>query len=145
MGKTDIRKENRQQSDNAESDRSMEKRSILKIKKNFLAGVSLLIFLLLTVKVVQAIELGGFEMRGCDTGFGPVAKCTTDIQEAVTGVDYILVVTPAFAHRIIAELAAPYLKAGQTVVLNPGSVFGAIEFLNVLREKGNHHCRGNLV
>ena len=33
MGKTDIRKENRQQSDNAESDRSMEKRSILKIKK----------------------------------------------------------------------------------------------------------------
>mgnify|MGYP001159021266 FL=1 len=86
----------------------------------------------------DVIELGGFEMRGCDTGFGPVAKCTTDIQEAVTGVDYILVVTPAFAHRIIAELAAPYLKAGQTVVLNPGSVFGAIEFLNVLREKGNH-------
>ena len=40
----------------------MEKRSILKIKKNFLAGVSLLIFLLLTVKVVQAIELGGFDV-----------------------------------------------------------------------------------
>ena len=33
----------------------------------------------------DVIELGGFEMRGCDTGFGPVAKCTTDIQEAVTG------------------------------------------------------------
>ena len=30
----------------------------------------------------DVIELGGFEMRGCDTGFGPVAKCTTDIQEA---------------------------------------------------------------
>ena len=67
MGKTDIRKENRQQSDNAEPDRSMEKRSILKIKKNFLAGVSLLIFLLLTVKVVQAIELGGFDV---DMGTG---------------------------------------------------------------------------
>ena len=40
----------------------MEKRSILKIKKNFLAGVSLLIFLLLAVKVVQAIELGGFDV-----------------------------------------------------------------------------------
>ena len=45
----------------------MEKRSILKIKKNFLAGVSLLIFLLLAVKVVQAIELGGFDV---DMGTG---------------------------------------------------------------------------
>jgi len=25
----------------------------------------------------DVIELGGFEMRGCDTGFGAVAKCTT--------------------------------------------------------------------
>lgn len=87
------------------------------------------------LKDIQA--RGGLELRGADTGFGPVARCTTDIQEAVTGVDYILVVTPAFAHSIIARLAAPYLKAGQTVVLNPGSVFGAIEFLNVLRENGN--------
>lgn len=85
----------------------------------------------------DVVALGGFEMRGCDTGFGPVAKCTTNIQEAVTGTDYILVVTPAFVHRIIAKLAAPYLKTGQTVVLNPGSVFGAVEFLNVLREHGN--------
>ena len=71
----------------------------------------------------DVIELGGFEMRGCDTGFGAVAKCTTNIEEAVNGVEYILVVTPAFCHRIIAKLAAPYLKSGQTVVLNPGSVF----------------------
>ncbi len=83
-------------------------------------------------------ERGGLEMRGADTGFGPVAKCTTDIQEAVTDVDYILVVTPAFAHRVIARLAAPYLKSGQTVILNPGAVLGAVEFLNVLRENGNY-------
>ena len=31
----------------------------------------------------DVIELGGFEMRGCDTGFGAVAKCTTNIEEAV--------------------------------------------------------------
>ena len=59
-------------------------------------------------------------------------------REQASSVSGLEIVTPAFAHRIIAELAAPYLKAGQTVVLNPGSVFGAIEFLNVLREKGNH-------
>ena len=82
-------------------------------------------------------RLGGLTLRGCDTGFGPVAKCTTDIEEACAWSEYILLVTPAFAHKIIARLAAPYLKAGQTVVLNPGSVFGAVEFLNVLRECGN--------
>lgn len=82
-------------------------------------------------------RLGGLEMRGCDTGFGPVSKCTTDIGEACAWSEYILVVTPAFAHRIIARLAAPYLTSGQTVVLNPGSVFGAVEFLNILRECGN--------
>ena len=82
MGKTDIRKENRQQSDNAESDRSMEKRSILKIKKNFLAGVSLLIFLLLAVKVVQAIELGGFDV---DMGTGSFEDDSSWDQEETTG------------------------------------------------------------
>ena len=82
MGKTDIRKENRQQSDNAESDRSMEKRSILKIKKNFLAGVSLLIFLLLAVKVVQAIELGGFDV---DMGTESFEDDSSWDQEETTG------------------------------------------------------------
>lgn len=82
-------------------------------------------------------EKGGLELRGADTGFGPVTRCTTDIREAVTGVDYILVVVPAFAHRAIARLTAPYLRSGQTVILNPGAVLGAVEFLNVLRESGN--------
>ena len=83
-------------------------------------------------------EQGGFEMEGEDTGWGPVTKFTTDIQEAVEFADYILAVVPAFAHKNLAKLSAPYLKAGQTVVLNPGSVLGAVEFLKVLRENGNH-------
>lgn len=60
----------------------MEKRSILKIKKNFLAGVSLLIFLLLTVKVVQAIELGGFDV---DMGTGSFEDDSSWDQEETTG------------------------------------------------------------
>lgn len=60
----------------------MEKRSILKIKKNFLAGVSLLIFLLLAVKVVQAIELGGFDV---DMGTGSFEDDSSWDQEETTG------------------------------------------------------------
>lgn len=60
----------------------MEKRSILKIKKNFLAGVLLLIFLLFTVKVVQAIELGGFDV---DMGTGSFEDDSSWDQEETTG------------------------------------------------------------
>lgn len=56
----------------------------------------------------DVIELGGFEMRGCDTGFGAVAKCTTNIEEAVNGVEYILVVTPGV-------LPSHHRKAGGTI------------------------------
>lgn len=81
---------------------------------------------------------GGLEVTGCKEGFGRVAKTTTDIKEALEYADYILVVMPAFGHKIMAKLFAPYLKSGQTVVLNPGDVFGAVEFLSTLRQCGNH-------
>lgn len=60
----------------------MEKRSRSQIKKNFLAGVSLLIFLLLAVKVVQAIELGGFDV---DMGTGSFEDDSSWDQEETTG------------------------------------------------------------
>ena len=60
----------------------MEKRSRPKIKKNFLAGILLLIFLLLTVNVVQAIELGGFEV---DMGTGSFEDDSSWDQEETTG------------------------------------------------------------
>jgi len=47
----------------------------------------------------------------------------------------VMVVVPATGHRDIAGLRAPHLKTGQVVVLNPGRTFGALEFLQVLREK----------
>ena len=60
----------------------MEKRSRPKIKKNFLAGILLLIFLLLTVNVVQAIELGGFEV---DMGTRSFEDDSSWDQEETTG------------------------------------------------------------
>ena len=66
-------------------------------------------------------------------GFAPLRRVTSDLREALAEADIIMMVIPASAHRDIAQQAAPYLKDGQILVLNPGRTCGAIEFRHVLR------------
>jgi opine dehydrogenase len=47
-----------------------------------------------------------------------------------------MVVVPATGHADIARAAAPHLQDGQIVLLNPGRTGGALEFVQVLRERG---------
>lgn len=61
---------------------------------------------------------------------------TDNVAEAIDGVKLILVVTPSFTHRLIAEACSSFLTDGQVIVLNPGRTGGALEFLNILRVKG---------
>jgi len=77
---------------------------------------------------------GGVKMSGAVTGFGPVARVTSSVEEALDGADVVMVVTPATAHRGLAAAMAPFLKDGQLVVLNPGRTFGAIELRKVLQD-----------
>ncbi|MCG8482972.1 MAG: NAD/NADP octopine/nopaline dehydrogenase family protein [Clostridia bacterium] len=80
---------------------------------------------------------GGIHVEGELEGFAPVEFATTDIGKAIEGADMIIVVTPAFAHADIAKKSAPYLKGNQKLLLHPGTMFGSIEFLNILHEHGN--------
>ena len=61
---------------------------------------------------------------------------TEDAAKAIEGVKLIMVVTPSFTHKMIAEACAAALTDGQVVVLNPGRTGGALEFRNTLRAKG---------
>ena len=61
---------------------------------------------------------------------------TTDIEAAIAGVRLIMVVTPSFTHKMIAEACCHALKDGQIIVLNPGRTAGAIDFLNTIRTNG---------
>ena len=79
---------------------------------------------------------GGVDLDGELNGIGKVALATSDAGRAIEGVDVIMVVVPAFAHRDVAKNLAPHLKDGQIVVLNPGRTFGALEFLQVLKSEG---------
>lgn len=61
---------------------------------------------------------------------------TGDVSKAIEGVQLIMVVTPSFTHKMIAEACAASLTDGQVVVLNPGRTGGALEFRNTIRSKG---------
>lgn len=85
-------------------------------------------------KLWSIMETGGIRIEsdfGLE-GFGKINLATSDIGEAIEGVDIIMVVVPATAHKSIATIMAPHLKDGQVVVLNPGRTFGALEFKQVL-------------
>ncbi len=75
-------------------------------------------------------------------GFGKVELATTDMAEAIEGVDIIMVVVPATAHKFIAEQMADYLIDGQIIILNPGRTFGALEFKQTLNSK---NCKADVI
>lgn len=79
---------------------------------------------------------GGITLEGVLTGFARGLELTDDPAEAVRGADVVMVTTPAFAHRKLAEVLAPHLTDGQIVVLNPGRTLGAVEFECELRANG---------
>lgn len=88
-----------------------------------------------TLAHVEKIKEQGFiEMEGCISGKGSVHLVTNNIEQAIRGADVIMVVLPANAHRTIASLMAPYVTAGQYIVLNPGRTGGALEFKNIIRK-----------
>jgi opine dehydrogenase len=84
-------------------------------------------------KVEKIKEQGFIEMHGCISGRGYVDLVTNSIEQAIRGVDIIMVVVPASAHKYIASLIAPFVTTDQYIVLNPGRTGGALEFKNIIR------------
>ena len=102
-----------------------------------LAGYKVNLFAPKFKYIEPVLERGGIEITGqARQGFARLNKVTTDIKEAIEDVDLVLVVTPAFDHKHLAELCAPYLKDGQIIVLNPGHTGGSLEFATTLRKLG---------
>lgn len=66
-----------------------------------------------------------------------LALVTTDIAEAVSGVELILCPAPAFAQPDIARRLAPHLRDGQVVFLPPAT-FGSMIFARAARDADNH-------
>ena len=84
-------------------------------------------------QLAGSIELVAPIWPTCHKG---VRRCRrpTDLEEAVAGVDVLMVCTPATGHRFMAQRCARLLTDGQIIVLNPGRTGGAGS--SRLREEG---------
>ena len=88
-------------------------------------------------KIRKLKEIGEIKLSGKIVGIGRPDVITTDIREAVEGVDVIMVITTTNAHADVAVSLMPYLKDEQMVILNPGHTGGVLEFKNVLKQNNS--------
>lgn len=87
-------------------------------------------------------ETGEIEMSGvAGSGKARLNMVTSDIAQAVAGVEVIFMPLPGFTVGPYAELLAPYLVDGQAVVMLPGSL-SALEFLTAIRRLG---CKSDVI
>lgn len=83
-------------------------------------------------KVLRTKEI---QIQGISVdGVAKLNLATTDIQQAIKNAEVIFVITPAFGHKAMAEVCAPFVQDGQTIVLMPGSG-GSLEFINIFKQK----------
>jgi len=85
---------------------------------------------------LRAIEKkGGIEIFGEATnGFARLNMLTTDLKEAIKGVDIIIVGGSAYAHEPFSRALANYFEDGQYILFT--SNFGALRFRKWMKEAG---------
>jgi opine dehydrogenase len=90
----------------------------------------------------RTIEILAHAESDIPSGEVTLSMVTTDIAEALQGVDILMVVTPATAHTNLAEICAPHLRDGQNIILHPGRTGGALAFYHTLRDC---NCRADVI
>lgn len=73
-------------------------------------------------------ERGGIRAEGLLEGSARLAAVTSDIAEALDGVEVVFVVGPAYATEPLAADTRGHLHPGMTVVVCPGSCLGSVAF-----------------
>ncbi len=58
---------------------------------------------------------------------------STNLLQTIRDAEIIMVVTPAFAHRELAESMAPFLDPAVPICLHPGRTGGALEFAHAIK------------
>lgn len=84
-------------------------------------------------RIEEINKHGGIELIGAaGEGFAHPILMTTNLEEAIQGVEIIFWTIPANGHEFHARQIAPYMKPGQTLILTPGAVGGALSVSNLL-------------
>jgi opine dehydrogenase len=80
------------------------------------------------------VDRGGIEITGKITGFYEPNMMTTNMEEALEGVDIATMNVRAFAHGLFVEKAVPHLKKGQILHCWTPYAF-ALRYYETLKEK----------
>ncbi|NPV69165.1 MAG: hypothetical protein HPY55_00785 [Firmicutes bacterium] len=87
-------------------------------------------------KFAPVLESKTIELKGMGrTGKAKIAKVTTDMAEALEGVEWINVVIPATGHDTFFKELLPHLRDGQAVVVWAGD-YGSLRLAHLLKESG---------
>lgn len=73
------------------------------------------------------------QATGAVSGEAKIEMVTDDMERAITGADYVAVVTPSFAHKNVAEKMKGIIRKEQKLLIYPGG-FGALTFKKILGE-----------
>lgn len=92
--------------------------------------------------IIPLIKNPIISLTGEKEGHGVLNKVTDIMEEAIRGMDIIMVTVPAMGHYQMAMEMAPYLKDDQIIVLNPGRTGGALEVYEVLKK---HKCDRQII
>jgi opine dehydrogenase len=84
----------------------------------------------------EIIETKILTATGAVTGQAHLDRVTCDLEEAMEGVDSIMICTQALAHDRVAHEIAPFVRPEHLIILNPGSTGGALHFAHVFRMLG---------
>jgi opine dehydrogenase len=84
------------------------------------------------IQISAIAAAGGIRAGGGLTGFAPVAYAGHDLARALYGAELVYVVGPAYATESFANAVKPYLAAGQTYIVCPGSCGGGLLFKKIL-------------
>lgn len=81
---------------------------------------------------------GGIHAEGDLEGFAPIASAGYDLEAALRDAELVFIVGPAYSTQPFGEACRPFLKAGQSVIVCPGSCGGAIIFQRAIAgERGS--------
>jgi opine dehydrogenase len=82
---------------------------------------------------------GGIELEspeGGPRGFGKLELVTSEIAEAISHAQVMMIALPSSVHAEMAKTVASHLVDGQIIILHPGRTLGALEFAKVIRDNG---------